>query len=106
MALTSAQEEALLRAFRDIDEGHITLWAEPSWCDDRTGRLRETPIIETRADRPRPAGVPDGPGGWWWMPLIERGWIALPRLQRGRGRWVLTDAGREALVSNRAPEEG
>ncbi len=65
-SLSVSQEAALVRALRDIDDGHLTVYRSPDGTD-RPDRLL--------------AGAPER----WWLILADRGQYVPPA---GAGRWV------------------
>lgn len=89
----TAPSPGVRRTLRDIDDGHITLYATIERFDPQTGARNDAPkIVQVDSDRSVPSTVPDARGAWW-VPMIDAGWLELD--DRGRvPRLVATDAGR------------
>ncbi|MGP4105247.1 hypothetical protein [Nonomuraea sp. KM90] len=74
----------------------LTLWVRGRFFDEHTGARLDPPEIQVLPDRQPQPGVPD-PGGAWWPPLLQRGWLELPPPGPSM-RYLLTDAGRALTV--------
>lgn len=93
---TEAHESALLRALRDVNDGHLTLWVDPAQYDMTHGQLVPDGELRIIPDRTLPAGIPD-PAGRWWLPLLRRGWVDI-HIAAGRPFLRSTTAGLERLT--------
>jgi hypothetical protein len=87
---TAGQEQALLRALRDVLDGHIGLRATVEVFDPMTDvQHSEVRVLAVACDRV-PNGVPNADGAWW-EPLIERGWLEL--VVSGMSHYRLSELG-------------
>ncbi|MEV1179380.1 hypothetical protein, partial [Nonomuraea sp. NPDC049784] len=64
----SRADHALLTTLRDIDDGHLSLWARVAHHDSATGeQLAEPKVLRITPDRQPHPGVPDAQGTWWTL---------------------------------------
>lgn len=96
--MATALDVTVMRNLRDIADGHLSLWVEVHRFDPDTGQPLHTPIVASvRPDRAPSAGTPN-PGGEWWWPYVDSGWIEIPPQAAARQHYQLSDAGRAKLA--------
>ncbi|MEV4090354.1 hypothetical protein AB0J43_59810, partial [Nonomuraea fuscirosea] len=93
-------ERALIRTLSDIEDGHLSLWVNGRFFDPHTRRPLDPPQIRVISDRQPYRGVPD-PGGAWWDMLVQRGWLEMPAPGTTPMRYLVSQAGRDALAAAR-----